>query len=45
MRQLGRVAGVDDVDKLDALDDASSANVKASDDAFGQQIPPSPLFS
>ena len=36
MSQLGRVAGIDDVDKLNAFHDASTAYVEAGDDAFGQ---------
>jgi hypothetical protein len=36
MRELGWIAGVDDIDKLDAFDDASVPDVEAGDDAFGQ---------
>ena len=34
--ELGGVAGVNDVDELDALDNAAGADVKTGDDEFGQ---------
>jgi hypothetical protein len=37
MRQLRRIARINDIDELNALDDASVANIKAGDDAFSQQ--------
>jgi hypothetical protein len=37
MRELGGVAGVDDIDELNSLDDASAAHVEAGDDSLGQQ--------
>jgi hypothetical protein len=33
--ELGGVAGVDDVEELDALDDAAVADVEAGDDSLG----------
>ena len=36
MRQLRRIARVDDVDKLNPLDDAPRAYVQAGDNSFGQ---------
>ena len=44
MRELGGVAGVDDVEELDAFDDASGAHVKTGDDAFGQHALVLPLL-
>ena len=37
--QRGRIAGIDEVDELHALDDAAVVNVEAGDDALGQHVP------
>ena len=38
MRQLGRVARVDDIDKLHALHDAAAAHIQTGDNSLGQQL-------
>ena len=37
MRQLGRIAGVDDVHKLNAFDHTAIADIQTGDDSFRQQ--------
>src|SRR5690606_12017877 len=44
-RDLDRIAGVAQLDEVDALDDAPGVDVEAGNDALGQHQSPAPLSS